>query len=158
MLTVIKTAGFRPSRYLDKWIPHFSRAEELVAEGRRIVQQQKGLIVRLRAAGVDTGEAERTLRLFEANLRRFEEHRTFSKVQRSCVLRTIVPVFAMKAAPQSSTIHGGGKRRSVMAWASSILIVQENTARLLIQHPHSLPDRQPDPRSGRMQKMRTRTA
>ena len=44
------------------------RAEELVAEGRRIVQQQKGLIVRLRAAGVDTWEAERTLRLFEANL------------------------------------------------------------------------------------------
>ena len=64
--------------------------------------------------------------------------------------------FAMKAAPLSSTIHGGGKRRSVMAWASSILIVQENTARLLIQHPHSLPDRQPDPQSGRMQKMRTR--
>ena len=51
------------------------RAEELVAEGRRIVQQQKGLIVRLRAAEVDTLEAERTLRLFEANLRRFEEHR-----------------------------------------------------------------------------------
>ena len=51
------------------------RAEELVAEGRRVVQQQKGLIVRLRAAGVDTLEAERTLRLFEANLRRFEEHR-----------------------------------------------------------------------------------
>ena len=51
------------------------RAEELVAEGRRIVQQQKGLIVRLRAAGVDTWEAEGTLRLFEANLRRFEEHR-----------------------------------------------------------------------------------
>jgi hypothetical protein len=55
------------------------RAEELVAEGRRIVQQQKGLIVRLRAAGVDTLEAERTLRLFEANLRRFEEHRDVLK-------------------------------------------------------------------------------
>ena len=55
------------------------RAEELVAEGRRIVQQQKGLIVRLRAAGVDTWEAERTLRLFEANLRRFEEHRDLLK-------------------------------------------------------------------------------
>jgi hypothetical protein len=55
------------------------RAEELVAEGRRIVQQQKGLIVRLRAAGVDTLEAERTLRLFEANLRRFEEHRDLLK-------------------------------------------------------------------------------
>ena len=55
------------------------RAEELVAEGRRIVQQQKGLIIRLRAAGVDTWEAERTLRLFEANLRRFEEHRDLLK-------------------------------------------------------------------------------
>jgi hypothetical protein len=55
------------------------RAEELVAEGRRIVQQQKGLIVRLGAAGVDTWEAERTLRLFEANLRRFEEHRDLLK-------------------------------------------------------------------------------
>ena len=55
------------------------RAEELVAEGQRIVQQQKGLIVRLRAAGVDTWEAERTLRLFEANLRRFEEHRDVLK-------------------------------------------------------------------------------
>jgi hypothetical protein len=55
------------------------RADELVAEGRRIVQQQKGLIVRLRAAGVDTWEAETALRLFEANLRRFEEHRDFLK-------------------------------------------------------------------------------
>jgi len=54
-------------------------ARELVAEGRRIVQQQKGLIVRLRAAGVDTWEAERTLRLFEANLRRFEEHQDVLK-------------------------------------------------------------------------------
>jgi GTP cyclohydrolase II len=58
------------------------RAEELVAEGRRIVQQQKGLIVRLRAAGVDTLEAERTLRLFEANLRRFEEHRDILKTRK----------------------------------------------------------------------------
>ena len=55
------------------------RAEELVAEGRRIVQRQKGLVVRLRAAGVDTWDAERALRLFEANLRRFEEHRDILK-------------------------------------------------------------------------------
>jgi hypothetical protein len=61
------------------------RAEELVAEGRRIVQQQKGLIVRLRAAGVDTWEAERTLRLFEANLRRFEEHRDPSQKQKVAI-------------------------------------------------------------------------
>ena len=51
-------------------------------KGRRIVQQQKGLIVRLRAARVHTWEAERTLRLFEANLRRFEEHRDVLKGER----------------------------------------------------------------------------
>ena len=51
------------------------RAEEFVAEGRGIVQQQKGRIVRLRAAGVDTWDAQRVLHLLEANLRRFEEYR-----------------------------------------------------------------------------------
>jgi hypothetical protein len=51
------------------------RAEDLVLEARRIVQQQKGLIVRLRAAGVDTSDAELILRLLQRNLRRFEEHR-----------------------------------------------------------------------------------
>jgi hypothetical protein len=55
------------------------RAEELVAEARRILQEQKGLIVRLKAAGVDASSAERTLRVFEANLRRFEEHRDILK-------------------------------------------------------------------------------
>jgi hypothetical protein len=55
------------------------RAEELVAEGRRIVQQQKGRITRLRAAGIDTWDAERALHLFETNLRRFEEHRDVFK-------------------------------------------------------------------------------
>jgi hypothetical protein len=55
------------------------RAEELVAEGRRIVQQQKGRIIRLRAAGVDTWDAERVLHLLEANLQRFEEHRDVLK-------------------------------------------------------------------------------
>jgi hypothetical protein len=55
------------------------RAEELVAEGHRIVRQQKGRIIRLRAEGVDTWDAQRTLHLFEANLRRFEEHRDVLK-------------------------------------------------------------------------------
>jgi GTP cyclohydrolase II len=55
------------------------RAEELVAEGRRIVQQQKGRIIRLRAAGVDTWNAQRAFHLFEANLRRFEEYREILK-------------------------------------------------------------------------------
>jgi hypothetical protein len=51
------------------------RAEEHVAEGRRIVQMQKGRIIRLRSAGVDTWDAERTLRTLELNLKRFEEQR-----------------------------------------------------------------------------------
>jgi hypothetical protein len=49
--------------------------EEHVAEARRLVQQQKGLIVRLRAAGANTLDAQRILWLLEANLRRFEQHR-----------------------------------------------------------------------------------
>ena len=49
-------------------------AEEYVAEARRFVQRQKGLVVRLRAAGVGTLDAQRILWLLEANLRRLEEH------------------------------------------------------------------------------------
>jgi hypothetical protein len=37
------------------------RVEEHLAEARRLVQQQKGLIVRLRAAGANTLEAQRVL-------------------------------------------------------------------------------------------------
>ena len=51
------------------------RVEEHVAEAGRFVQRQKGLIVRLRAAGVNTLDAQRILWLLEANLRRLEEHR-----------------------------------------------------------------------------------
>jgi hypothetical protein len=51
------------------------RVEERVAEARRLVQRQKGLIVRLRAAGVNTLGAQRILWLLETNLRRFEDHR-----------------------------------------------------------------------------------
>jgi hypothetical protein len=42
---------------------------------RRLVQQQKGLIIRLRAEGISTWEAQRVLWLLETNLRRMEEHR-----------------------------------------------------------------------------------
>ncbi len=41
------------------------RVEEHVAEARRFVQRQKGLIIRLRAAGVNTWEAQRILWLLE---------------------------------------------------------------------------------------------
>ena len=51
------------------------RVEEHVAEARRLVQRQKGLIIRLRAAGVSTWDAQRILWLLESNLRRFEEYR-----------------------------------------------------------------------------------
>jgi hypothetical protein len=52
-----------------------SRVEEHIAEARRFVQQQKGLIVRLRAAGANTLDAQRILWLLESNLRRFEQNR-----------------------------------------------------------------------------------
>jgi hypothetical protein len=58
------------------------RAEEHVAEARRIVQQQKGRIIRLRINGAETCDAERTLRLLESNLRRFEEHRDSLKAKK----------------------------------------------------------------------------
>ena len=51
------------------------RIEEHVVEARRMVQRQKGLIIRLRAAGVSTLDAQRILWLLESNLRRLEEHR-----------------------------------------------------------------------------------
>jgi hypothetical protein len=51
------------------------RVEEHLAEGRRLVQRQKGLIIRLRAAGANTLDAQRILWLLESNLRRLEGHR-----------------------------------------------------------------------------------
>ena len=50
------------------------RIDEHIAEARRLVQRQKGLIIRLRA-GSSTWDAQRILWLLEANLRRLEEHR-----------------------------------------------------------------------------------
>jgi len=50
------------------------RVEGHVAEARRMVHRQKGLIVRLRAAGVSTLDAQRVLWSLESNLRRLEEH------------------------------------------------------------------------------------
>jgi hypothetical protein len=51
------------------------RAEEHVAEARRLVLGQKGLIIRIRAAGIETSNAERILKVLERNLKTFEEHR-----------------------------------------------------------------------------------
>jgi hypothetical protein len=76
--------GRNPVRYFGEMASEndLRRAEELVAEGRRIVQQQKGRIIRLRAAGIDTWNAQKTLHLFEANLQRFEVHRDFLKAEK----------------------------------------------------------------------------
>ena len=53
----------------------FRRAKEHVAEARGLVYRQKGLIIRLRAAGSSAWGAQRILWLLELNLRRFEEYR-----------------------------------------------------------------------------------
>jgi hypothetical protein len=55
-------------------VDRLSRAKCHVEEARRIVWEQKGRIIRLRAAGLDTRDAERTLRLLEANLQTFLEY------------------------------------------------------------------------------------
>ena len=51
------------------------RIDEHLAEARRFVQRQKGLVIRLSAAGVSTWDAQRILWLLESNLQRLEEHR-----------------------------------------------------------------------------------
>jgi hypothetical protein len=51
------------------------RVEESVAEAHRLVHRQKGLIIRVQAAGASTWDAQRILWLLESNLRRLEEHR-----------------------------------------------------------------------------------
>jgi hypothetical protein len=48
-------------------------AQRHVAAGRAIVARQRNLIERIRALGLDTGEAESLLRQFEATLLVFEE-------------------------------------------------------------------------------------
>jgi hypothetical protein len=51
------------------------RIDEHVAEARRMVHRQKGLMIRMRGAAVSTLDAQRILWLLESNLRRLEEHR-----------------------------------------------------------------------------------
>jgi hypothetical protein len=61
---------------------YIGRIDEHIAEARRLAQRQKGLIVRSRAAGVNTFDAHRILWLLESNLRRLEEHRDRLKAER----------------------------------------------------------------------------
>jgi hypothetical protein len=53
---------------------HLAKAKRYVEEAQRIVWEQKGRIIRLRAAGLDSLDAERTLRLLEANLKVLRGH------------------------------------------------------------------------------------
>jgi hypothetical protein len=51
------------------------RVDEHIADARRLVHRQKGLITRLRATGVATWDAQKVVWLLQSNLRRLEEHR-----------------------------------------------------------------------------------
>ncbi len=51
------------------------RIEGHIAEARRFVQRQKGLVIRVRAAGVNTFDAQSIRSLLESNLKRLEDHR-----------------------------------------------------------------------------------
>jgi hypothetical protein len=51
------------------------RLRRLVEEARRTVWEQKGRIVRLRAAGRETWDAQRILLLLETNLQNLQEHK-----------------------------------------------------------------------------------
>jgi hypothetical protein len=51
------------------------KAGRYVEEAQRLVWEQKGRIVRLRAAGFDTLSGEQIVRLLEANLKAFQEYR-----------------------------------------------------------------------------------
>ena len=53
---------------------HLSKARCLAEEAQRIVWEQKGRIIRLRAADRDTRDAERILRLLETNLQTFRKY------------------------------------------------------------------------------------
>jgi len=51
-----------------------AKARQYVLEAQRLVWQQRGQIVRLRAGGHETLSAEKTLALLESNLQTFREH------------------------------------------------------------------------------------
>ena len=53
---------------------HLAKAKRYVEEAQRIVWEQKGRVIRRRAAGLDSLDAERTLRVLEANLKVLQDH------------------------------------------------------------------------------------
>ena len=60
---------------MDVDVDRLSRAKCHVEDARRIVWEQKGRIIRLRAAGHDTWDAQRILQLLEANLQNLREYK-----------------------------------------------------------------------------------
>jgi hypothetical protein len=64
-------AGATSIADIDKLMGELQTAPAMILTEADAVQ--RGRIIRLRAAGVDTWDAERALHLFEANLQRFEE-------------------------------------------------------------------------------------
>ncbi len=53
-----------------------AKARRHVEDARRLVWEQRGRIMRLRASGRDTHSAEKTLRILETNLQTFREHQS----------------------------------------------------------------------------------
>jgi hypothetical protein len=51
-----------------------AQAAKRVMDARQLVFDQKTRVVRLRAVGMDSGDAERILRVLEANLEVFKGH------------------------------------------------------------------------------------
>ena len=80
------------------------RVEEHLAEARRLVQRQKGLTVRLRAAGANTLDAQRILWLLESNLRRFEQPETASEQTRETSINAQKAYDALNPHPEKTLV------------------------------------------------------
>jgi hypothetical protein len=63
-------------------VDDLTKATRYVKDAQQIVWEQKGRIMRLRAASVDTVDAERTLRILEGNLQTFRDHQRALEFQR----------------------------------------------------------------------------
>jgi hypothetical protein len=76
-------------------------ANETIAEAQRFVHEQKGKIIRLKPAGRDMCDAEKTLQLFESNLKVLEDTGRCSKEPRNDAVparwRRVGPLIASSA-------------------------------------------------------------
>ena len=94
------------------------RIDEHIADARRMVHRQKGLIIRLLGAGVSTWDAQKILWLLESNLRRLEEHRERLRanvaVQQESDARQCADTLQRTTLRRSTTELDAGWRRSRM--------------------------------------------